>query len=43
MKEQAAAYTIWLSLGANLGSRGGTIREALRKIKELYETQQIWK
>lgn len=38
MKEQAAAYTIWLSLGANLGSRGETIREALRQIAAIPAT-----
>ena len=38
MKAQAAAYRIWLSLGANLGSRGETIREALRKIAAIPAT-----
>lgn len=38
MNEKDIAYTIWLSLGANLGNRGETIREALRKIAAIPAT-----
>ena len=38
MNKEDTAYTIWLSLGANLGCRGETIREALRKIAAIPAT-----
>ena len=38
MNRDDTAYTIWLSLGANLGNRGETIREALRKIAAIPAT-----
>lgn len=32
-------YTCYLSLGANLGERGETLREALRQLSQLPETR----